>query len=156
MRKIFCIFLILSCLISTIVFAYCDSSSTEAFTPTHTIEELYVFSDSSFVDIIENSKFDYISMLKGSFSEKIIECVPLTFNSLNEEYRSERFNMAHPNIDLWAYDCFIVDADGNILGNVTCKYLECPYGEWWYDVFVTMAPGKYTSEQIAYLVWVEE
>lgn len=156
MRKVYCIFLafifVFSCLSPIIAFANENASNSEDFIPSPTIENLYAISGPA--DIFDNSKFDYLAMLKGSFSENIVECVPLTFWTLNEENRSERFNMSHPNADLWAYDCFIVDADGNIVGNVTCKYLECPYCEWWYDISVTMAPGKYVSTQVVYLVWV--
>jgi hypothetical protein len=53
------------------------------------------------------------------------------------------------------YDCFIIDADGNLIGNAECKYLECSCGEWWYDVNLTIAPGKYQENQIVYLIWVE-
>ena len=154
MRKLFCIFLILFCLSSTAIIAYSDSIKIDGFVPSPTVENLYAVAGP--VDIFENSKFDYLSMIKGSFSDKVIECIPLTFWSLNENVRSERFNMTLPNADLWAYDCFIIDADGNILGNAVCKYFECPYCEWWYDVCITMAPGKYLENQVVYLVWVEE
>lgn len=156
MRKLLCFFLIFCSLIPLVAFAQNSATSPEAFTPSPTIEDLYVVLDSYSVSICENSEFDYASTLKGFFSDKLIDCIPLTFNSFTEEYRSERFNMAHPSSHLWAYDCFITDINGNILGNVTCKYLESPYGDWWYDVFIIMAPNKYEAGQVVYLVWIEE
>ena len=153
MRKLFCVFLIFTLLLPSMGVACGDTTNPDGFVPSPTIESLY--SVGGPVEIFENSKFDYVSMLKGSFSENIIDCIPLIFILMDEESRSVQFDLAHPSPMMWAFDCFIVDADGNLIGNVTCEYLECTCGEWWYDVNVTAAPGKYQSQQVVYLVWVE-
>ena len=152
MRQLFCVFLVFMVLVPTMGTAYGDTTSPDGFVPSPFNSSYAVGGP---VDIFENPKFDYKSMLKGSFSDKIIDCVPLSFWFLGDENRSVQFDLAHPSPEMWLYDCFMVDANGDIIGNVTCEYLECLCGEWWYDINLTIAPGKYQSEQIVYLAWVE-
>lgn len=152
MRQLFCVFLVFMVLIPVMGTACGDTTSPDGFIP---IPANSPYAVGGPVDIFENPKFDYMSMLKGSFSDKIIDCVPLVFWTLDDKDRSVQFDLAHPSPEMWIYDCFMVDSDGSIIGNVTCEYLECTCGEWWYDVNIIAAPGKYQPEQVVYLVWVE-
>lgn len=101
--------------------------------------------------LFHNSKFDYMSMVRA-FSEDIVDCIPLILYP--QEDRHIFFILNYP-VPAMEYDCFIIDADGNLIGNAEYEYLECTCGEWWYDVNLTIAPGKYQENQVVYLIWVE-
>ena len=103
--------------------------------------------------IFRNSKFDHMAMVRA-FSENIIDCIPLILYP-QENDSHIFFTLTYPIPTMEEYDCFIIDADGYLIGNADCHYLECLCGEWWYDVNLTLAPGKYQTDQVVYLVWVD-
>lgn len=118
--------------------------------PSITIDDLCYVSGQA--DIPRNSKFDYFAMIR-SFSDDIIDCIPL-FLYPTENNRHIFFTLTYPVPEM-EYDCFIIDADCNLIGNITCEYLLCTCGEWWYDINIILAPNKYELEQVVYLVWVK-
>lgn len=156
MRKFVSLFLIFVFIVMPCISLACENSTngTEpTFVPSITLSDLYATSGP--VDIFDNPKFDYRSMLR-SFSENVVDCVPLILWTVDGvESRRVYFDLAHPNNDMESYDCFIINSSYDVIGNVTCEYCECTCGEWWYGINVMVAPGKYNPEQVIYLVWVE-
>lgn len=118
--------------------------------PSITINDLYEVSGNA--SIVDNPKFNYLAMIQ-TFSEDIVDCLPLIFWG-TEDDRYVFFTLSYPVAEM-NYDCFIIDADCNLIGNVMCDYMLCTCGEWWYDVNIVLAPGKYQPNQVVYLVWVE-
>ena len=158
MRKVLSLFLSLLLALTPCMAQACQhtpspASGTEVIAspvPSIALEDLYDITGSAY--FFNNSKFDYISMIR-SFSENIIDCIPIVL-LVNEIYHDAYFTLSHPIAEMY-YPCFIIDADCNLIGNVEYNYLVCTCGEWWYDVSITVAPGKYQPDQVVYLVWVE-
>lgn len=152
MRKVLSLFLSLCLALTPCIGLACNhwaESSSADQVPSITVEDLYDVSGDA--TLFCNSKFDHMAMVRA-FSEDIVDCIPLILHP--QEDRHIFFILNHP-VPAMEYDCFIIDADGNLIGNAECKYLECICGEWWYDVNLTIAPGKYQENQIVYLIWVE-
>ena len=151
MYKVVSIFLLLLLLLTPCFGSACgEYTDTTSIVPSITVDDLYyVYGEA---DIFRNSKFDYLSMIRP-FSENIVDCVPL-FLYPKDGSRHVFFTMGYP-VPEFNYDCFIIDSECNLIGNVTCEYMLCTCGEWWYDVNIILAPGMYELEQVVYLVWVE-
>lgn len=144
MNKLFSLFLALILILFPCVSMAYDTQPS----PSITVNDLYEVSGNA--SLVENPKFNYLAMIQ-EFSPNIIDCLPLTFWDVEDRYVF--FMLTYPVAEM-DYDCFIIDADGNLVGNVTCDYMLCTCGEWWYDVTIVLAPGKYQPNQIVYLVWV--
>ena len=153
MNKLLSLFLALMFMLMPYISVACECE-TDTFVlspvPSITISDLYAVSGDA--SIVDNPKFNYVAMIQ-TFSEDIVDCLPLIFWG-TEDDRYVFFTLSYP-ISEMDYDCFIIDADCNLIGNVTCDYMLCTCGEWWYDVNIILAPGKYQPNQVVYLVWVE-
>ena len=154
MRKVLSLFfafcLMFTCCIAGVAACEHPEGAIQSPSPSITVEDLYDVSGEAM--IFRNSKFDHKAMV-SAFSENIVDCIPLTL-MVDEEDRHVFFVLNYPIQEMYQ-DCFIIDADCNLIGNVECKYLLCTCGEYWYYVNITLAPGKYQDFQVVYLVWVE-
>ena len=153
MNKLFSLFLALILILFPCVSVACEHQTdtwVPSPAPSITVSDLYEVSGNA--SLVENSKFDYLAMIQ-TFSPDIVDCLPLTFWGIEED-RYVFFTLSYPVAEM-NYDCFIIDADCNLIGNVTCDYMLCTCGEWWYDINIVLAPGKYQPNQVVYLVWVE-
>ena len=151
MYRILCLFLFLQLALAPCIGLACEHQDViPSPVPSISVEDLCTVSGEA--DIFRNSKFDYLSMIRP-FSDDIIDCIPL-FLYPSEDDRYIFFTLTYPVPEM-EYDCYIIDADCNLIGNITCKYLVCTCGEWWYDVNIVLAPNKYEPDQVVYLVWVK-
>ena len=150
MYKIVGVFLLLLLLLTPCFGSACEERTNESPVPLITDDDLYyVYGEA---DIFRNSKFDYFSMIRP-FSKNIVDCIPL-FLYPGENSHHVFFTLGYPVPEL-NYDCFIIDSECNLIGNITCEYMLCTCGEWWYDINIVLAPGMYESDQVVYLVWVK-
>ena len=129
----------------------CGNTYVPSPVPSITIDDLYDVTGLAM--IFRNPKFDHMAMVRA-FSEDIVDCIPLILYP-QENDSHIFFTLTYPIPTMEEHDCFIIDADGDLIGNADCHYLECLCGEWWYDVNLTLAPGKYQTDQVVYLVWVD-
>lgn len=153
MNKLLSLFLALMFMLMPYISVACEHETDTLVlspVPSITISDLYAVSGNA--SIVDNPKFNYLAMIQ-TFSEDIVDCLPLIFWG-TEDDRYVFFTLSYPVAEM-NYDCFIIDADCNLIGNVTCDYMLCTCGEWWYDVNIVLAPGKYQPNQVVYLVWVE-
>ena len=152
MRRILSFLLLLVLLLTPCISLACTDNMkiNNAPIPSITTDGLYYVSGQA--DIFRTSNTDYLLTI-SSFSDDIVDCIPL-FLYPSENSRHVFFTLTYP-IPEMEYDCFIIDNECNLIGNVTYNYLLCTCGEWWYDINIVLAPNKYELDQIVYLIWVE-
>ena len=125
MRKFVSLFLIFAFMIVPCISLACGNSTGDTvptFVPSISLSDLYATSGP--VEIFDNPKFDYRSMLQ-SFSDNVVDCVPLLFWTLDgDESRRVYFDLSHPSNEMANYDCFIINSSYDIVGNVSCEYMQ--------------------------------
>lgn len=126
----------------------------ESPSPSITLEDLYATAGP--VDIVWNSKFDYMAMVKPFAEERTVEVIPIIMWLVDSYETYGTFFWLQMPAQEMTCNCFIINSDCEIIGNVDYEYRECEYcGDWWYDVSIQVAPGHYEPESVVYLVWVE-
>lgn len=152
MRRILSFLLLLVLLLTPCISLACtgDVEIDDSLIPSITTDGLYYVSGQA--DIFRTSNTDYLLTI-SSFSDNIVDCIPL-FLYPSENNRYVFFTLTHPVPEM-KHDCFIIDNECNLIGNVTYNYLLCTCGEWWYNINIVLAPNKYELDQIVYLIWVE-
>lgn len=98
----------------------------------------------------DNSKFGFMALIKP-FSDNITYATPVV---LNAKSRHLTYSLLMEQVE---GDCFLIDAECNLIGNVSTSYSICETcGASWCKVDITLAPNKYEANQIVYLVWVAD
>lgn len=106
--------------------------------------------DTEEIEIFDNSKFGFMALIKP-FSDNIVYATPVV---LNTKSRHLTYSILMEQVE---GDCFLIDADCNLIGNVSTTYTICETcSASWCKVDIILAPNKYEANQIVYLVWVAD
>lgn len=154
MRYILSLFLSLILIVSPVLALACTPSpvaspelNSPSISPSITADALQdLFGAAS---IFKTSQFEAAIAIQN-FSDNVIDYIPLMFYP--DADSKVKFTLYYPEFD---NNCFIIDVNGNVLGNVKYEHEICVCGDSMYNFVIEVAPDKNPLNEVVYLVWVE-